>query len=99
MRLRGRAAYSRGSIALAISGGYALLVVGVAVFVVLANLRPPSFAGIWLMFVTLPSSLLVLLLPARGILLTVCMTLGGLVQAYLLWLALRGERRSDLPSR
>jgi hypothetical protein len=92
------AEYSNGKRALAISAAYAALVLGVAVFVLIANFWPPNFAGIWLFIVTLPSSLLVLLIPAQGTLLTVCVTLGGLVQAWLLWLGLRGRRRSDLPS-
>ena len=89
------AAYSNGPRALAIAGGYAVAVLGVAVFVVLAR----GFAGVWLVLLTLPSSLLVQFVPAEGDLYVLCLTLGGLAQAWLLWIALRGRRLSGLQSR
>jgi hypothetical protein len=95
MRLRRKAAeYSNGARGLAISGGYALVVLGVAVFVVAAG----GLAGIWLVIVTLPSAVLVQFVPAEGNLYVLCLTLGGLAQAWVLWLALRGKRLTGLRS-
>ena len=88
------AAYRNGARALAISGGYAVAVLGVAVFVAVAR----GLAGVWLVLLTLPSSLLVQFVPADGTVYLLCLTLGGLAQAWLLWLALRGRRVSDLRS-
>jgi hypothetical protein len=82
------AAYSNGPRALAIAGGYAVAVLGVSVFVVLAG----GLSAVWLVPLTLPSSLLVQFIPAQGNLFVLCLTVGGLVQAGLLWLALRGKR-------
>ena len=93
------AAYSNGARALAISGGYAGLVLSVTVFVVIANLRPPSFAALWLFLTTLPISLPIQFIPAQGNVYVINMTLGGLAQAWLLWLALRGKRLTGLRSR
>jgi hypothetical protein len=93
MRLPPRmAAYSRGVRGAAISGGYAVLVLGVTVFVFIANRRPPTFAAMWLFLPTLPISLPIQFLQLQGSLYILSMTLGGLLQAWLLWLALRGKR-------
>jgi hypothetical protein len=89
------AAYRNGPRALAISGGYAGTVLSVAAFVVIANLQAAgSFAAVWLVLVAAPSSVLMQFVPAEGRLYILCLTLGGLAQAWLLWLALRGRRRS-----
>ena len=88
------AAYSNGARAVAISGGYVGIVLSVTVFVFIANLRPPSFAAMWLFLITLPISLPIQFIPTKGNLYVTSMTLGGLVQAWLLWLALRGQRVS-----
>lgn len=89
------ARYRRGTSALAISGGYAAIVIGVAAFVIIASaLKPASIAGMWLVLVTLPSSLLLQFIPAEGIAYTLLLTLGGFVQAWLLWVIVRGKRLS-----
>ncbi|WP_034275135.1 SCO4225 family membrane protein [Haloechinothrix halophila] len=87
------ARYSRGTPALAIAGGYALIVIGVTVFVVVAgSLKPGSIAAMWLFLATLPSSLVVQFIPAEGIAFVLLLMLGGFVQAWLLWIRLRGKR-------
>jgi hypothetical protein len=87
------AQYSRGTGALATSGAYAAIVTGVAAFVIVASsLKPGSLAGMWLVLVTLPSSLLLQFIPAERIAYTLLLTLGGFVQAWLLWAILRGKR-------
>lgn len=69
--------------------------IGVAAFVVIANsLKPGSLAGMWLFLVTLPGSLLIQFIPAEGDLYSFFLTLGGLAQAWLLWIGLRGKRLS-----
>ena len=82
------AAYRNGPRALAIAGGYAATVLGVAAFVVMAR----GLAAVWLILVTVPSSVLMQFVPVEGLGYVLCLTLGGLVQAGLLWLALRGRR-------
>ncbi|WP_111135485.1 SCO4225 family membrane protein [Micromonospora deserti] len=97
MRLLRKAAagYSNGISALAISGSYATIVLGAFGFVVIANLLGPgSMAGIWLVMATLPSSLLIQFIPAEGDPYSLFLTLGGLAQAWLLWIGLRGKRLS-----
>lgn len=87
------ARYSRGTTALAIGGGYAAIVIGVAAFVAIDTaLTPGSLAGIWLFLVTAPSSLLLHFIPAESIAFTLLLTSGGLVQAWLLCRILRGKR-------
>jgi len=99
MRLPSRvAAYRNGPRALVISSGYAGTVLSVAVFVFIANLQAGSLAAVWLVLVTVPSSVLMQFVPAEGNLYILCLTLGGLAQAWLLWLALRGRRLSGLRS-
>ena len=82
------AAYSHGARALAVAGGCALVVLGVAVFVEIAG----GLAGIWLIVVTLPGSVLIQFAPGDGRAFLLLLTLGGLAQAWLLWLGLRGRR-------
>jgi hypothetical protein len=82
------AAYAQGARALAVAGGYALVVLGVAVFVEIAG----GLAGVWLVAVTLPSSVLLQFVPGDGRAFLLLLTLGGLAQAWLLWLGLRGRR-------
>ena len=85
--------YSNGAGALAVSGGYALVVLAVTVFVVAAG----GLACVWLILVTLPSALLIQFIPVEGSQFVLCLTLGGLAQGWLLWLALRGRRLTGLP--
>ncbi|GAA5128082.1 SCO4225 family membrane protein [Haloechinothrix salitolerans] len=90
------AEYSRGNRALSISVGYAVIVIGAAVFVTVDTaLKPGSLAGMWLFLATLPSSLLLQFLPAEGAAYMLFLTLGGLVQAWLLWVIVRGKRISS----
>jgi hypothetical protein len=93
-RLREAAAlYRQGAGALAISGGYATIVLAVTTFVIIAGeLKPGSIAAMWLVLVTLPSSLLLGFVPAQGVAYVLLLTLGGLVQAWLLWLVLHSKR-------
>ncbi|WP_020666782.1 SCO4225 family membrane protein [Amycolatopsis nigrescens] len=91
------ARYSRGSAALWVAAGYAALVVGVTIFVVVDSLvSSGSLAAIWLFFVTLPMSLVVMLVLSlfalKGAALAIPYVLGGLLQAWVLWLVLRGSR-------
>ena len=90
MRLVRKAAgaYARGRTALAVAGGYALVVLAVAVFVEIAE----GLAGIWLVAITLPGSLLTQFVPAQGRMWLLLLTSVGLAQAWLLWLGLRGKR-------
>jgi hypothetical protein len=97
MRLLRKAAagYSKGTRALAISGGYAAIVLGVAAFVSIAtSLEQGNTAGVWLSLVTLPASWLIRFIPLPGNLWVLMMALVGLAQAWLLWIGLRGERLS-----
>ncbi|SFO91023.1 hypothetical protein SAMN05421810_101364 [Amycolatopsis arida] len=73
--------------ATAIPLGYTVLVLGTTV-VVLAT-GDESLAGVWLIVVTLPVSLLLQLLPIKGVGLALVLAAGGLAQAGLLHLALR----------
>lgn len=69
--------------------GYAglVVVVAIAVAVMLAQPSPDAnFAGVWLIVVTLPLSLLAIMLPVQGTAALVVLTVTGLVQAALLWL-------------
>lgn len=87
------ARYSRGHRPLTISGGYAVIVTGVAAFVIVAgSLKPGSIAAMWLIIATLPGSLVVQFIPAQGMAFVLLLALGGLVQAWLLWILLRGRR-------
>lgn len=90
MRLLRKAAagYDKGAWALVISASYAAIVLGVTVFVLVAH----GLAGVWLILAAMPVSLLILLIPAEGDLLTLLIALGGLGQAWLLWVVLRGMR-------
>lgn len=88
--------WQRGRLAAAVALGYLIVVAGVFAFVLVdINLvvhHDASFSGVWALLVTLPLSLVFLLLgPAvdtglAGVALT------GVVQAVLLWFALRGPR-------
>lgn len=99
---------ARGRTALVVAGAYAALVILVSVFEALYLYLPPEVTGlqdapilIWLILVTLPYSLVFLLLVDSGpewlnTVLYHSLTLGGLLQAWLLWRALRAitARRS-----
>ncbi|MCC3775066.1 SCO4225 family membrane protein [Streptomyces sp. UNOB3_S3] len=85
--------YSKGRTALKIAGGYAALVMAVTVFVVIAGiLGPGSLAGVWLVVVTLPVSVLLQPVPAEGSAFIALLVLGGLLQSWALWILLRGRR-------
>ncbi len=87
------ARYSRGTLALSVAGGYAAIVTGVAVFVIVASaLQPGSIAGMWLFLITLPGSLLLQFIPGEGVAYALLLAFGGFVQAWLLWVILRGKR-------
>lgn len=91
--LEAAARHRRGTRALVIAGGYAVIVLAVAAFVIIdTTVKPGSIAAMWLFLVTLPGSLLLGLVPAQGTAYVLLLTLGGLVQAWLLWLVLRGKR-------
>jgi hypothetical protein len=81
--------------ALAVSGGYAAAVLAIAVFVLVAG----GLGAVWLILLTLPSSVLVQFIPVQGDLFLLCLTLGGLAQAWLLWLALRRRPAPDIRPR
>lgn len=88
--------WERGRLAAAVALGYLAVVAGVFAFVLVdINLvvhQDATLSGVWAYLVTLPLSLvLVLLSPAvdGGL---VGLALSGVVQAVLLWLALRGPR-------
>lgn len=68
--------------------GYAGLVVVVAIAVAVMLTQPAegaNFAGVWLILVTLPLSLLATMLPLQGTAALLVLTATGLVQAVLLW--------------
>ena len=73
--------------ALAVAGTYAAAVLAMAVFVHVAG----GLGAVWLILLTLPSSVLVQFIPVQGDLFLLCLTLGGLAQAALLWVALRSR--------
>ncbi|WP_018654355.1 SCO4225 family membrane protein [Actinomadura flavalba] len=86
--------YRFGAPAMIIAGGYAVLVALVALgtIAVLLFAEDTDFAGIYLILVTLPIAFPVSLLPLDGNAMFVAFTAGGFVQAWLLWLVLRGRR-------
>ncbi|NHC47429.1 SCO4225 family membrane protein [Motilibacter aurantiacus] len=71
-----------------IAAAYALVVVVVAVGVAVATREPGSFAGIWVLVVTLPGSLLALPTGLQGDAMLVLLTLLGLLQALVVYLLL-----------
>ena len=85
----------RTRLATAVSLGYLLVVAVVFAFVLVAAAVPhpdASFAGVWLYFVTLPTSLLAPLVPeAEPWAFVVEIVLYALVQAAVLWLLVRGR--------
>ncbi|WP_116021191.1 SCO4225 family membrane protein [Thermomonospora umbrina] len=101
----------RGVPALVVSGLYAALVLGTAVFVeaVVLFSEDPGFVGVWLVLVTLPLSTFVLglttvLVPDGGggileslVLFTIPCAAVGLLQSWLLWRVFRGRRREPAP--
>ncbi|WP_173100558.1 SCO4225 family membrane protein [Actinomadura verrucosospora] len=86
--------YLTGRIAAWCAGGYAAIVVGVTAFVVAAAATTENtFAAVWLLLVTLPTSLIVFFspLPAGAATLIALIASGGF-QAWLIWRLLRGRR-------
>ncbi|MFC9913308.1 SCO4225 family membrane protein [Streptomyces sp. NPDC127197] len=90
---RSAALYTRGDTALIVAGGYAALVVGVAAWLeALVLLGDPGLGGVWLILVTLPVSIPLILIPAPPEAYGVMLAAGGLAQAWVLWRLLRGRR-------
>ncbi|WP_395577415.1 SCO4225 family membrane protein [Streptomyces sp. BK79] len=89
---RGPLRYSNGRRALWISGAYAVLVIGTALFVFVASRASGGMAAVWLVLVTLPFSVLSQFIPGEGKTYIIILTAGGLVQAVLLWALLRGKK-------
>jgi hypothetical protein len=74
---------------------YTAVVVGVSIFTLVALGQDDSgLAGIWLILVSLPLSLLLTLLPVSGLTAWSVFTVGGLLQAALLWHHALRRRRS-----
>jgi hypothetical protein len=88
--------WERGRLAAAVALGYLIVVAGVFAFVLvdinLVEHQDASFSGVWAFLVTLPLSLVLLLLTPAVEAGLVGVALTGVVQAVLLWLALRGPR-------
>jgi len=76
-----------------VAGVYAVAVVAVAVWVGLASSEDGSFAGVWLIALTLPGSVLALLLPGEGTAVLVLLVVVGLLQAVGTWWLLERLRR------
>lgn len=78
-----------------ISGAYAIVVIVTSVFVFVDTAtRPGSMAGVWMVLVTLPFSVLAQFIPGEGKTYGLILTAGGLAQAGLLWVLLRGKKVS-----
>ncbi|GAA2613183.1 hypothetical protein SMC26_14200 [Actinomadura fulvescens] len=89
--------FRNGRVAAWIAVGYAavMLIVAASVGVTLL-VTEDSFAGVWLFAITFPLSIVVLLAPIPGGLVTfVALVAAGLLQAWILWRVLRGPRRSS----
>ncbi|GAA0971000.1 hypothetical protein GCM10009555_020950 [Acrocarpospora macrocephala] len=93
--------YDRGRFALAIAGPYALIVVGVTIYVEISTRQPGSqgLEAIWLFAVTSPASQILLLLPLPAPEISrFLFPAAGLLQAWILWLIVRGRRKSMTPA-
>lgn len=88
--------WKRGRLAAAFALGYLIVVAGVFAFVLVditfIEHQDASLSGVWALLVTLPLSLVFLLLNPAVDTGLVGVALTGVVQAVLLWLALRGPR-------
>ena len=85
-----------------LAGVYAVAVLATAVWVGAATSEDGSFAGIWLIALTLPGSVPVLLLPGEGTVVLVLLAVVGLLQALGTWWLLtrfRLRRRAATASR
>lgn len=99
--LRRAALYRHGRAALWIAGGYAVAVGGVSGWVIYTYYVSNSLAAVWLFLVTAPISIpLIFVLQSTerfgtplSPLWLLMFTAGGLLQAWLLWLACRSELR------
>ena len=76
-----------------VAGVYAVAVLATAVWVGAATSEDGSFAGIWLIALTLPGSVPVLLLPGEGAVVLVLLAVVGLLQALGTWWLLERLRR------
>jgi hypothetical protein len=102
--------YRYGRAAFAVASGYAVLVLGVTGFVVWSTLtEPESFAGLWLLLVTLPLAPVAIatssVLPhpdspgwAHSAVKVAPFIAVGLFQAWALWRLLRGPGQTTLPT-
>ncbi|MFJ6569186.1 SCO4225 family membrane protein [Streptomyces sp. NPDC091292] len=95
MAFHGPARYERERIALWAAGGYAALVVGLALWIeALVLFDDPGFAAVWLIWATLPLSVPLSVLPIPDVAYLPLLTVGGLAQAWVLWRVVRGKRVS-----
>ncbi|MFF2847355.1 SCO4225 family membrane protein [Streptomyces sp. NPDC058001] len=93
MALQGPARYERQRVAVWAAGGYAALVVGLAVWIeALILFDDPGFAGVWLIWATLPIAIPLSALPIPNAAFLPLLTVGGLAQAWVLWRVVRGKR-------
>jgi hypothetical protein len=95
------AGYKRGNLAVALSGSYILLIIGVRLFVEISVRLPDNdgLAGVWLFVVTMPLSWLVTLVapdlaPTTFVWI---LTAAGLFQASMLYSAVRGKKITSKP--
>jgi hypothetical protein len=93
--------YDRWRFALAIAGPYALLVIAVAIYVEISTRQPGSqgLEAVVLFMVTAPISLVLMLIPfdipfevVGQELYLLMFTVGGIFQAWILWMIARGRR-------
>jgi hypothetical protein len=95
------AGYKRGNLAVALSGSYIVLIIGVRIFVEISVRLPDNdgLAGVWLFVVTMPLSWLVTLIApdlAPSTFLFV-LTTAGVFQASVLYHAVRGKKIASKP--
>ncbi|GAA1023567.1 hypothetical protein Aple_077030 [Acrocarpospora pleiomorpha] len=93
--------YDRGRFGLAVAGSYALIVFGVTVYVEISVRQPGSqgLEAIWLIAITSPASQILLLLPLPDPEISrFLIPAAGLVQAWILWVIVRGRRKSMPPA-
>ncbi|WP_436759119.1 SCO4225 family membrane protein [Streptosporangium sp. V21-05] len=95
--------YKRGTLALVLSGGYMLLVIGAHVFAEVGMRQSDQgLSAVTLILVTLPLSWLVMMIPPETIPVSahlLLLTAAGFVQASILWWLLRGPRVDVPPAR
>ncbi|WP_373869909.1 SCO4225 family membrane protein [Acrocarpospora macrocephala] len=96
--MRSQRGLTRGVVALTIGGAYALIVLASAIYLVVLLNQPGGdpLDGLVLIIPTLPTSLLLgSVIDSDDIVFNVLLfTAGGLFQAWLLWLVIRGRKRA-----